>query len=122
MERTDLPPFELYYGPVDSPQQYVNFCVHQGRQTGKTHMMLMSIPDEPIVIIVHNQTWAKHMTSKLRELRPDYNVKNITFVSYDERGDYYDKLRGTTCPVYVDNAVLDVIQYNYVRSLNVGRG
>ena len=53
----------------------------------------------------------------LAEHRPDYNVKNITFVSYNSR-DYTDQLHGLRRPVYFDNAVLDMIQLDYVKKIN----
>jgi hypothetical protein len=113
---TDKLPYELHNGPVDSPTRYVDFCIYQGRQTGKTHKLLMSIPNEPIVIVVWRQAWGKEMLRKLKELRPDYDVRNIKFVSYNR--DYTYQLRGIRRPVYFDNAVLDMIQLEYVDMIN----
>ena len=115
--RTDLPPYEVYNGPIDTPTKYVDFCIYQGRQTGKTHKLMMSIPDKPIVIVVWRQQWANDFKRMLAEHRPDYNVKNITFVSYNSK-DYTDQLRSLRRPVYYDNAVLDMIQLDYVKKIN----
>lgn len=116
----DKPPYELYNGPVDSPIKYVDYCVYQGRQMGKTHKLLMSIPNEPIVIVVWRQSWGKELLRKLKELRPDYDVRNIKLVSYNR--DYTDQLRGIRRPVYFDNAVLDMIQLEYVDMINKNFG
>lgn len=119
--RSDLPPYEDYNGPVDTPAKYVDFCSYQGRQTGKTHKLLMSIPNRKIYIVVHKQQMGREMVSALKQIRPDYNVDNIKFISYDPHGKYLEIMRGNSWPVYVDNCVLDIIQDNYVRSLNFGR-
>jgi len=107
-----------YNGPVDSPLRYVNYCIHQGRQTGKTYKLLMSIPDKPIVLVVHSQRYADDLKDQLKKLRPEYNIKNIKFVSYAVGETYIDFIRGLRLPIYYDNAVLDVIQLDYVRRMN----
>jgi len=114
----DKPDYELYSGPVDSPLRYVNYCIHQGRATGKTHKLLMSIPDKPIVLVVHSERYADDLKEKLKKLRPEYNIKNITFVSYGVGETYIEFIRGLRLPIYYDNAVLDVIQLDYVRRMN----
>ena len=114
----DKPDYELYSGPVDSPLKYVDYCVHQGRQTGKTHKLLMSIPDKPIVLVVHSQRYANDLKDKLKKLRPEYNIKNIKFVSYGVGETYIEFFRGLRLPIYYDNAVLDQIQFDYVKRMN----
>lgn len=116
MERTDLPPYEEYSGPVDSPRKYVDFCVHQGRRQGKTHKLIMSIPNKPIVIVVWQLAYGKELAKKIQELRPDYDIKNIKFVRYDEANG--PEMRGLNRPIYVDNAVLDMVQYEFVDKMN----
>ena len=114
----DKPPYELYSGPIDSPEKYVDFCIYQGRQAGKTYKLLMSIPNKPIVIVVYRHIFGQYMLNILNEIRPDYDKKNIKFVSYDYQGKYLDKLAGLHLPVYYDNAVLDMLQLDYVRHIN----
>ena len=117
MERTDLPPYEEYNGPVDSPRKYVDFCVYQGRRLGKTHKLIMSIPDEPIVIVVWQLAYGKELAKKIQELRPDYDIKNITFIAYHEVDG--PVMKGLNRPIYVDNSVLDMIQYEFVDKMNM---
>ncbi len=119
---TTKPPYELFNGSIDSPVKYVDFCIYQGRQQGKTYKLLMSIPNEPIVIVVHSQRYGRDLLYKLKELRPDYEVKNIKFVSWDRSKQYEDRLRtgidGLKRPIYFDNCVLDMIQLEYVERIN----
>ena len=76
----------------------------------------MSIPNKPIVIIVWRQDYGKELAKKIQELRPDYDIKNIKFVRYDEaRG---PEMRGLNRPIYVDNDVLDMIQFEFVDKMN----
>lgn len=121
MMRKDLPPYEDYSGPVDSPNKYVDYCIYQGRQLGKTHKLIMSIPNRPIVIVVWRHDWGREMVRMLKQHRPDYDISNITFIRYDDiRADNIPKiLRGKNkVPIYVDNAVLDMVQAEFVRDLN----
>jgi hypothetical protein len=111
------PPYEDFHGPIDSPVSYVDFCVYQGRQTGKTHKLIMSIPDEPIVIIVWRHSHIKDLYIPLiKQFRPDYNINNIKFIRYDVTNS--PAMRVERLPIYVDNAVLDMIQIEYVKKLN----
>lgn len=110
------PPFEDFHGPIDSPVSYVDFCVYQGRQTGKTHKLIMSIPNKPIFLLVHSKTWGKELIRLIKYYRPDYDVKNIKFttlktIDYDTRG--FNK-----SPVWVDNAVLDLLQLQFISDIN----
>ncbi len=114
--REDLPPYEDFSGPVDSPRKYVDFCVYQGRRQGKTHKLIMSIPNEPIVIVVWRLDYGKEIAKKIQELRPDYDIKNITFVAYHEVDG--PVMKGLNRPIYVDNAVLDMIQFEFVDKMN----
>ena len=114
----EKPPYELHHGPVDSPEKHVNFCIYQGRQTGKTHKLLMSIPDKPIVLVVHKHAHGKELLRTLKELRPEYDTLNITLVTYDINGNWTDKIRGRRQPIYFDNCVLDILQINYVKHIN----
>lgn len=111
-------PYELNNGPVNSPEKYVDFCIYQGRQTGKTHKLLMSLPNKPLFLVVHRQHWGKEMLRIIKHHRPDYDVKNINLISYDPSGKYIEKLRGKGIPIYYDNCVLDMIQMDYVRLMN----
>lgn len=106
--------FDEFHGPISSPLDMVSYCVHMGRQTGKTYKMIMSIPNEPIVIIVHKQSYGKEIIRRLKELRPDYDVKNIKFVTHGVS----KQLAGNILPIWVDNCVLDMIQSEYVKQMN----
>lgn len=111
-------PYELNNGPIDSPEKYVDFCIYQGRQMGKTYKLLMSLPNKPLHLVVHKQAWGKEMLKVLKHLRPDYDTKNINLVSYDMNGKYMEKFVGKQIPIYYDNCVLDMIQLDYVRLIN----
>ena len=106
--------YDELFGPVDNPMDMVNYYVHMGRQTGKTYKMIMSIPNEPIFIMVHKNSYSKEIIRMVKELRPDYNTDNIRFVTPLST----DRLLGFNRPIYVDNCVLDMVQIDYVKQLN----
>lgn len=110
--------FEEYFGKVDTPIKHVDWCIVQGRQMGKTQKLIYSIPkDQDVIIIVHNIAYASDLKKTIQRERPELNLKQIKFISYNIK-DWRDKLRGFRCPVFVDNAVLDLIQFEFVRKLN----
>lgn len=114
----EKPPYELYNGPIDSPEKYTDFCIYQGRQTGKTHKLLMNLPDKPIILVVHKHAYGKDLLRTLKKLRPDYDTLNVTLVTYDTTGDWTNKIAGMRQPIYFDNCVLDMLQINYVKRIN----
>ena len=120
LERQDLPPYEMLHGPINSPTRYVDFCVYQGRRLGKTNALVAALPNEPIHLVCHTRRWGEEIKRKIRESRPDYDVKNITIIPYNsDMTEMWAETRGMKArPVYVDNDVLDMIQYEYVESLN----
>lgn len=111
--------FEYFHGPISGPTVYNQFCEFAGRQTGKTHAMIMALPyDGKCVIVVHNNRWAQELKRRaIPELRPDYPVENITFVSYGRTiRDFEDNIERSTrgvslgdIPIFFDNAVQDLL-------------
>lgn len=117
---TERPPYEMYNGPIDSPVRLVDFYVYQGRQTGKTHKMIESLPNEPIYLVCHTRNWGEEIKRTIRQMRPDYDVKNITIIPYQkDTSEMWKTTRGMRPqPVYIDNAVLDMVQIEYAKTLN----
>jgi len=111
----DRKKYEDMAGPIETPYEFANYCVHLGRQLGKTTTLAEILPNEPCVVLVHRLDMSESIKRTIRELRPDYDLTNIKFVNYNMP----DQLRGLSRPIYVDNAVLDIIQTEYVRNLNV---
>lgn len=110
--------YESLHGPIKTPKDHVNFCIFQGRQHGKTQKLLLTLPDEPLVLVVHSNNYGQELIRELKHTRPGYNTKNITIITYQKNNNYFDKLRGRNVPVYFDNAVLDMIQLDYVDMVN----
>jgi len=110
--------YEEMLGKVTTPEQHVNWCIHQGRRTGKTQKLIYSIPkDQDVIILVHNNIWGNELKKTIQRERPELDIKRIKFVSYSNK-DWRDNLRVFNRSVFVDNAVLDIIQYEFVRKLN----
>ncbi len=115
--------YEEMLGKVTTPEQHVNWCIHQGRRTGKTQKLIYSIPkDQDVIVLVHNIIWRKELKKTIQRERPELDIKRIHFVSYTDpmKQFKFNALRAScdAPPIFVDNAVLDVIQLEFVRKLN----
>jgi hypothetical protein len=76
----------------------------------------MSIPNKPIFLLVHSKTWGKELIRLIKCYRPDYDVKNIKFTTLKTIGD--DTRGFNKSPVWVDNAVLDQLQLQFISDIN----
>jgi len=113
---SNKPPFEEFNGPVDDPLSYVDFCVYQGRRQGKTLKLIMSIPDEPIWILVHSKKWGEEIKRLIKQYRPTYNIENVKFTTLKTIDD--DTRGFNKRSIWVDNVVLDQLQLQFITDIN----
>ena len=113
----DKETFERYHGPIDTPLMHAQYCDFVARRTGRTTVLIESIPNKPIIILVHDYRYVAPLKHQIRELRPDYDIKNIVFVSWG--GDCMDQLRGLrNREIWIDNAVYDSVMLRFCKDFN----
>ena len=113
---------ELFTGNIKNPQDHVRWCIDISRCTGKTLKMVKSFPsDKPFAVLVHVHAFDNHIKNLIKEHRPDIDIKNVKFLSYWNES-YKIHLRGLKkdMPIFVDNAVLDLVQLEFIKNLNIG--
>lgn len=90
-----------------------------GRQTGKSTLLIEALPDAPCIVACHSYDMSKIIMRRIHEIRPQYDLKQITFViafGDDIMAKLATKLRGLTGEVFVDNAIWDIyLQQEMVR-------
>ena len=101
-------------GPVELAEKYVEM----GRKTGKTTAMVMALPDEKCAIITSNRGLYDYIKDMIRDLRPDYNIDNVVFLTYAPGSGWRDQLLLRNMHVYFDNSVIDDVIVHHVSSIN----
>lgn len=110
------------FGEPKTPDQVADFYVFAARKSGRTTTMINALPDEPCAIVVHSYTFGKALLDIIKRNRPNYNHKNIRFITQKKINDEPNTLAGLNIPIYVDNAVIDVLAGEYVDNLNAKYG
>jgi hypothetical protein len=108
-----------FNGVPKGPGAVARRCVDLGRQTGKTWAMVRALPDDGrAIIVVHRMVMREHILHMIYDMRGrDYPVKQLSFVAYKDF--YTARIRSLgPRPVFVDNAVLDMLTIEYVQFLN----
>ena len=107
-----------------TPYSHVNYCIDIGRQMGKTSK-LISLITSPSILLTWNLSHGRYILEDIKKVREDIDTKGIMIFSYGDP-DHLEKIqriqrsRQSPLPVFVDNAVLDIIQYNFVKTYNRG--
>lgn len=118
--------FQHYVSSNNTPKDLVDHHIFMSRQTGKTTYMLKNLPNKKLVLVTHTIEYGNLLKKQLKHERPDYDLKNIILVSYKQFKEAefdkwkVDKLRGIdrSIPVYVDSAVLDLVQLDFIKNVN----
>ena len=100
--------------PVELAHKYVDL----GRGMGYTTALINALPDERCAIVTMTWANADRIKKCIMELRPDYNIDNVEFVTYQPNSGWRDKLLFREMHVYFDNDVLDDIAVQHVSSMN----
>lgn len=100
--------------PTDLAHRYVD--LHRG--LGYTTELVNALPDERCAVITMSRANATRIKECIKDLRPDYNLDNIEFVTYAPNSGWRDKLLFREMHVYFDNDVLDDIVVHHVSSIN----
>lgn len=104
------------FGSLNTPEDVARYGIYTARQTGRSNALLMAIQNEPCYLLVHRLDYGKELLETLKVMRPDYDIKNITVIS---PANMDTATRGKSWrPTYVDNAVLDILQLDYIQHLN----
>lgn len=107
--------FYKYTGPINSPEKYTEFCIHMGRQSGKTTTLIDSLPClAPAAVLCWNDKAARELESRFKRQFPDFDGKVIfcSWRSVDTR------LRGHSVDIYYDNGVQDMILLQATKDIN----
>lgn len=105
--------FRPYDQPLDTPQQMADYFMFRGRQCGKTDTLIRNLPEGKSVVIVHSHAFGKWLKGFAKEVNP--KAKPVFIVWNKGAG---MKLCGLRCPIYFDNAVLDIESLRLVRMTN----
>lgn len=113
--------FENYNGPINDGYSHAEFCIHMGRQMGKTTKLVYALPEnEKVTVVVYKSS--RLLKEVIGNLRPGFNLKNINFVVYDTP-EWENGFKGhTNQDIYFDNEVLDMIALNFTRKINAQYG
>lgn len=118
--------YRKYYeihGDPKTPKQVASYGLDAARCTGRTHAMIMALPNEPCVIVAHSHVWGKAIIESVRWLRPSYDHRNITIATKEDfEIDPISVMSGRQMPIFVDNAVTDMLALEYVERLNEAYG
>jgi hypothetical protein len=95
-------------------EQYMTF----NRGTGRTTMMVMSLPaDEEVFIMVHHMSFSSYVKDLIAKHRPDININNISFISSANKS-WRDPPLGKNQHIYIDHYVLDEWAVQQVTAIN----
>lgn len=100
--------------PVQLAEQYVEL----GKGNGKTTALVMSLPNEKCAILANDNQTLEQIKNMIKELRPEYNVDNVTFLSYKPGSGWRDKLLFRDMHVFIDNSVLDLNSVGLAQAIN----
>jgi hypothetical protein len=100
------------------PVELVNAFIQKSSQVGKTAMLIDSLPNEKCAVFTSSYQSGLNLKKRITEQRPDYNVNNITFVSYTKNSGWRDKLLSKDMDVYFDNDTLDQLLVHHVEAIN----
>lgn len=102
-------------GSIDSPEKYTEFCIHLGRQSGKTTTLLDSLPClAPAAVLCWNDRAARELESRFKRQFPDFDGK-VIFCSHRAVN---TRLRGHAVDIYYDNGVQDMILIEATKKIN----
>lgn len=108
-------------GEPVGPTQAHSFGAALGRGCGKTYEMIRALPEDgnAAIVVSKLEHWRNHLRQQILIQRPGYPVDKLRVV---EHVNAFVTLRGEPLrPVFVDNAVTDVIAYRFVEVLNAPR-
>ena len=100
--------------PVQLAEQYVELS----KGNGKTTALVMSLPNEKCAILANDNETLEQIKNMIKELRPEYNVDNVTFLSYKPGSGWRDKLLFRDMHVFLDNSVIDLNSVGLARAIN----
>lgn len=100
--------------PFEVAEQYVELS----KGNGKTTAMIMALPDEKCAILASNNQVLESIKTRIGELRPDYNVENVTFLSYLPGSGWRDRLLHRGMHVYIDISVTDLNNIYLTKAIN----
>lgn len=103
-----------------TPEDVVNYYVYSGRCHGKTQVMVNALPDDgEAIIMVYTLKHKDNIIRRIHDLRPGYPIKKLKFVSYQNyRVGKTNGVRGYRRPIYIDNDVFDMLQYDFLKGVN----
>lgn len=108
--------------PINSPESLTDYYTYIGRQKGKTYTLIQTLPsNEKVILVIHNRSVKRYIISLINSYRPDINIKNILFHTYNYSFDeispridiYQNKYK-----VYFDNAVFDMMNIHLTAKYN----
>ena len=100
--------------PVQLAEQYVEMS----KGNGKTTALVMSLPNEKCAILANDNETLEQIKNIIKELSPEYNVDNVTFLSYKPGSGWRDKLLFRDMHVFLDNSVIDLNSVGLARAIN----
>lgn len=100
--------------PVEVAEKYVEL----GRGSGKTTAMIMALPNEKCAVITSTKSQHETLKKFISELRPEYNLENVTFLTYAPGSGWRDQLLLRNMHVYFDNSVIDDVIVHHVKAIN----
>ena len=101
-----------------TPMQVAEKFVELGRGNGKTTALVMSLPNEKCAVLANDNETIEQIKKMISELRPEYNVDNVTFLSYKPGSGWRDKLLFRDMHVFIDNSVIDLNSVGLTRVIN----
>ncbi len=100
--------------PVQVAEQFVELS----KQNGKTTAMIMALPNEKCAILAKDNETCDQIKKMVQELRPEYNIEHITFLSYKPNSGWRDKLLFRDMHVFLDNSVTDINTIGLTKAIN----
>lgn len=101
-----------------SPVEVARKFVDMNRGTGRTTALIKSLPNERCAVVTLSVQRYEDIKNRIAELRPEYDLTNVEFVTYRPGSGWRDKLIGQNMDVYFDNDVLDDIIVHHVSGIN----
>lgn len=100
--------------PTELAEHYGTFS----RGTGRTTALVMALPDEPCFVMVHKLSFGEEIKVLIQKHRPEYNLKNVTFISKNAGTGWRDQMIGRNRPVFLDHHVLERDMIHQAKAIN----
>jgi len=98
--------------------QLAEHYVQLSDNPNKIVSLVNALPNEKCAILSASHAANDNIKDTLKQIRPDYNLDNITWLVYNQSSGWRDKTLFRDMHVYIHNSVLDDMSINHAKAIN----